>query len=277
MRDTRSTCQTVRMRGVLCRVQRRRRHFCSAGPTAPVEISSASCESSLHVLSRHWKRRRHACGRWRSAARPSAHPRGSSARGPNARPGHGAPRGSARSSTPETRRAIRMATKNLQRWTPWITSSRRPRTRHPRLIKRRSKHRRSRWGARGRNAPRVRSPSAAPHPTERASRRNAGARPPRVSRTNRGRGEFTSIFVSVWAIGMTPCFVHTGTGHRSRRCTTSRRYNPRRRTRWCGATWQPSPPTYSRTSSREAAAETSSYDSRSSTTRWYTTPNGSGW
>jgi hypothetical protein len=47
-----------------------------------VEISSASCESSLLVLySRHWKRRRHACGRWRSAARPSAHPRGSSARG----------------------------------------------------------------------------------------------------------------------------------------------------------------------------------------------------
>ena len=195
MRDTRSTCQNGRMRGVLCRVQRRRRHFCSAGPTAPVEISSASCESSLLVLSRHWKRRRHACGRWRSAARPSAHPRGSSTRGPNARPGHGAPSGSARSSIPETRRAIRMAKKNLQRWTPWITSSRvLPRTHRRGLMKRRSKHRRSRWGARGRNAPRARSPSAAPHPTERASRRNAGARPPRVSQTNRGRGESLFLF-----------------------------------------------------------------------------------
>ena len=183
------------MRGVLCRACNvdvgtfarpgRLRQWRSLLPVVKVLFSC----STRHI----GRDAPHACGRWRSAARPSAHPRGSSTRGPITRPGHGAPRGSARSSTPETRRAIRMATKNLQRWTPWITSSRRPRT-HRRGLKRRSKHRRSRWGARGRNAPRVRSPSAAPHPTERASRRNAGARPPRVSPTNRGRGEFILMF-----------------------------------------------------------------------------------
>ena len=150
------------MRGLSCRACNvdvgtfarpgRLRHWRSLLPVVKVLFSC----STRHI----GRDARHACGRWRSAARPSAHPRGSSARRPNARPGHGAPRGSARSSTPETRRAIRMATKNLQRWTPWITSSRvLPRTHRRGLMKRRSKHRRSRWGhaggtrrARGRRA-----------------------------------------------------------------------------------------------------------------------------
>ena len=154
-----------------------------------VEISSASCESSLLVLSETLEET--PARMWTVALR------GAPVR---------APARLLRSRTKRTsgsRRAARVSAKlypgdetrdtdgDKKSSTLDALDNILPKTEDPspRLMKRRSKHRRSRWGARGRNAPRVRSPSAAPHPTERASRRNAGARPPRVSPTNRGRGE----------------------------------------------------------------------------------------